>query len=146
MHDSLPDELVLLVLEAIATPARNPAEYDLRLKSLSVLSRVARRYSQLARPLLWQEMRASKRSHLERVRHFERHPSLSAATKLFQVSTGGARYDEEGAPVSPNEGVEASAAFPRIEDIRIECIRSPLDLPLLGVHTGESLLARVSAD
>ena len=141
MHNgAVPDELLLLIFEAVASPAHTADEYDARQKTLSVLSRVARRYAQLARPLLWEDLRSSKRAHLERLQQVQLKDAVARGTKLFQVSTAGARLDE-GEPVSPNEGAEAASCFPRVEDIRIECVRSPLDLTLLDVHVGASFQA-----
>ncbi|GAA5893224.1 hypothetical protein JCM8208_004380 [Rhodotorula glutinis] len=146
MHDgAVPDELLLLIFEAIAIPAHTADEYDARQKTLSILSRVARRYSRLARPLLWEDLRSSKRAHLERLKHVEDREAVARATRLFEVSTAGARWDE-GEPVSPNEGAEAASYFPHVEEIRLECVRSPLDLTLLGVHIGLCRLALTNVD
>ncbi|KPV72159.1 uncharacterized protein RHOBADRAFT_55992 [Rhodotorula graminis WP1] len=148
MHNgAIPDELLLLVFEAIATPAHTADEYDARQKTLSVLSRVARRYSRLARPLLWEDLRSSRRAHLERLTRAEDQDrqAVARATRLFRVSTAGARSDE-GEPVSPNEGAEAARCFPAVEEIRIECVRSALDLTLLGVHVGLRRLVLTNVD
>ncbi|GAA5850376.1 hypothetical protein JCM9279_006546 [Rhodotorula babjevae] len=146
MHDgAVPDELLLLIFEAIAAPAHTAAEYNEKQKTLSILSRVARRYAQLARPLLWEDLRSSTRTHLERLTQIEDRHALARATKLFSVSTASARRDE-GEPVSPNEGAEAASSFPAVEEIRIECVRSSLDLTLLGVHVGLRRLALTNVD
>ncbi|BGP47441.1 hypothetical protein JCM10450v2_003293 [Rhodotorula kratochvilovae] len=145
MPHRLPDELLLLIFDALAQPAYSRDEYKRRQQALSALSLVGRRYRDLAQPLLWEVVRAQERAHLDKIRRIKDGNGSPTRTKLFHVSTKTVATGEEE-PVSPDEGIEAAKLFPDVEEIRIECVRSPLDLTLLDAHCGLHRLSLVNVD